>query len=366
MIQRISIRWHNNNIMQTDLHIALAENSPLASFVFDLNTKKFVYVNAAFRSLVEIETDIETGSVVDLVHKKDLPYLKKIYTSFSSGIYENDIEFRLVFPDNREKWVVVNSSFIGHGETVIYGYAKNTTNERENVESIMKYANKKNSVLTILAHDLSGPLGIAQNAISILDEKIDDTYLKKLVENIAKINSQSINLINDLVQRELLEVTDTVIFKKRVNASSKLREMVEEYRKSEDITKRTFEFYASSQNILIDLDEPKFIQIINNLVSNALKFTHDDDTISIRIEEQADSVLFTFADNGIGIPSEFHEQIFEKFTPARRPGLRGEPTIGLGLAIIKTIIEWHNGIIWFDSEENKGTTFYFKIPYQSS
>jgi two-component system sensor histidine kinase VicK len=352
--------------MQTDLYNALAENSPLACFVYDINNERFKYVNPVFRALIEIEGPIEIKSILAMIPKKDLSYLKKVYTSFINGVYENDIQFRIIFSDKREKWVNVNSSFLGHGEKLIYGYAKNVTNERENVESIMKYANKKNSVLTILAHDLTGLLGIAQNVISVLEKKVDDAYLKKLIENIAKINAQSINLIQDLVQRELLETTDVVIYKKRVNAASKLREMVEEYKNSEELTKRSFDFYTSSENILMDLDEPKFIQIINNLVSNALKFTYDNGTIKVRIEEKTDSVLFTFSDNGIGIPAGFHNLVFEKFTPAKRPGLRGEPTIGLGLYIIKMIVEWHNGKIWVESEENKGTSFYFEIPYQSS
>lgn len=112
----------------------------------------------------------------------------------------------------------------------------------------------------------------------------------------------------------------------------------------------------------------KFIQVITNLVSNAIKFTQDDGTISIHVEDKEDTgtLLITIEDNGIGIPDKYHASLFDKFTKARRPGLRKEPTIGLGMSIIKTIIEWHNGKIWFESEENKGTTFYLEIPKNQS
>jgi two-component system sensor histidine kinase VicK len=73
-------------------------------------------------------------------------------------------------------------------------------------------------------------------------------------------------------------------------------------------------------------------------------------------------VLFTFSDTGIGIPEKFQADLFEKFTPARRKGLNGEPNIGMGLSIVKTILKWHQGSIRVDSKENEGTTFYFEVP----
>jgi two-component system sensor histidine kinase VicK len=66
--------------------------------------------------------------------------------------------------------------------------------------------------------------------------------------------------------------------------------------------------------------------------------------------------------DGIGIPEKYHATLFDKFTKARRPGLRQEPSIGLGMSIIKTIIEWHQGWIWFESQEDKGSVFYVEIP----
>ena len=102
--------------------------------------------------------------------------------------------------------------------------------------------------------------------------------------------------------------------------------------------------------------------MINNLISNAIKFTPDGGHITLSIEDQQDVVLFTVADTGVGIPAKFHDTLFSKFTKARRAGLKGEPSIGLGMSIIKTIVNWHEGKIWFESEEKKGTTFYIELP----
>ncbi len=103
--------------------------------------------------------------------------------------------------------------------------------------------------------------------------------------------------------------------------------------------------------------------MITNLISNSIKFTHDDGVITVRVEdkEERGTVLISVADNGIGIPNKYHTSLFDKFIRARRPGLRQEASIGLGMSIIKTIVEWHKGKIWFESKENEGTTFYVQI-----
>jgi len=89
-------------------------------------------------------------------------------------------------------------------------------------------------------------------------------------------------------------------------------------------------------------------------------------TVSIRVDDQeeAGTVPITLRDNGIGIPKKYHAGLFDKFTKARRPGLRHEPTTGPGMFILKTIVEWHGGNIWFESEENQGATFFVEVPME--
>jgi hypothetical protein len=84
--------------------------------------------------------------------------------------------------------------------------------------------------------------------------------------------------------------------------------------------------------------------------------------VSLTVTEKKDTVLIAVADTGVGIPEKFHAQLFDKFNPARRPGLKGEPSVGLGMFIIKTIIEWHKGSLRFESGENKGACFFIEYP----
>ncbi|MCC9136654.1 sensor histidine kinase [Pontibacter silvestris] len=104
------------------------------------------------------------------------------------------------------------------------------------------------------------------------------------------------------------------------------------------------------------------MQAINNLLSNAIKFTPDGGEITLALEEKEETVLFKISDTGIGIPEKYHATLFDKFTRARRLGIKDEPSVGLGMSIIKTIVEWHQGQIWFESQEDKGTTSYIEVP----
>ena len=170
------------------------------------------------------------------------------------------------------------------------------------------------------------------------------------------------HLIRDFIKQEFLETSQVSLVKVRVDLIERLRSIIEQYQHSQLNMAKTFHLESTSEKIFIAIDADKFFQVINNLISNSIKFTHDDGVISLRVEEKKKTILITVQDNGIGIPKKYHDGLFDKFTKARRPGIRGEESVGLGMSIIKTIVEWHTGKIWFESEENKGTTFYVEIP----
>lgn len=110
------------------------------------------------------------------------------------------------------------------------------------------------------------------------------------------------------------------------------------------------------------LHPEKFGRVLDNLLSNALKFTPAGGKVTIGLEEHAGKARFSVADTGIGIPGRLHAHLFDKFNPSRRAGLNGETTTGLGLFIAKQIVELHGGDIWLESREQEGTTFFVELP----
>ncbi|MBL7717195.1 MAG: hypothetical protein JNL72_00055, partial [Flavipsychrobacter sp.] len=118
----------------------------------------------------------------------------------------------------------------------------------------------------------------------------------------------------------------------------------------------------SNKHIDIYVNKEKIIRVISNIINNAIKFTPAGGLISIQAKAQERQALILVKDQGIGIPDEYKDKIFDMFTEAKRTGTDGEKPFGLGLSISRQIVEAHNGKIWFDSTPEKGTTFYISIP----
>jgi two-component system sensor histidine kinase VicK len=165
-----------------------------------------------------------------------------------------------------------------------------------------------------------------------------------------------------VVNQEFLESESVSVNKNRIEVVSKIKFIIDNFKVVEKNISKNFVVKSSEEKLYADLDEVKFMQVLTNLVSNAIKFTPDGGEILITIEKNEDTLLMTVADNGVGIPKAVQPHLFEKFTRARRPGIKGEKSVGLGMYIIKRIVDLHEGKIWFTSEENKGTTFYVEIP----
>ncbi|MES3018085.1 MAG: HAMP domain-containing sensor histidine kinase, partial [Bacteroidota bacterium] len=333
------------------------------SFVYDNVCSKFVYVDNSFATFVGIsEGKLTKEFLLGLIHPDDRNYAVDKFREFQSQIWSGSLEFRIQLASEIH-WVRLTPFLLrSDASDLIAVNVQDITSEWNNMDSIRRYTNKKNSILNMLAHDLRGPLDIAHTLTKTVDKHIDDPSLLKMTRSISVILSQSIQMIADLLGRELHETVEVELSMKRLNIVKKISEYLEECRKSEASADRVFNLTSSAKSIYIDLDEAKFMQIMNNLVTNALKFTHPGGVIEVDILEKANSVLFSFGDNGIGIPEEFHSELFDKFTRARRKGLNGEPTLGLGLSIVKTIVEWHNGRVWVESQENTGTKFFFELP----
>lgn len=333
------------------------------TFIFDLETKTFIEIDHHFLTKFGLcEEDLNLDRFWSYIFPEDKEHLMNSFSQILTDIAEPSIEFRLNI-NNEIKWIRLTPFKVKSSNGyLILGNAEDISAKVNTLFTAQKYANKKNSVLNVLSHDLKGNLSVLKTIAQVMAKKIQDEKFTQFTTTIAKIISHSVDLINDLMTREFMENVNVQLVKKRIDIAEKLRNYIDEFRFSENQSQRKFEFSTTHKNVFVDLDEPKFMQILNNLMSNALKFTKDSGVISLKVKQQPNSILFVFADNGIGIPKKQQKHIFKKFSKAGRPGLNGETSVGLGLNIVKTIVKWHKGNIWFESEENKGTTFFIEIP----
>ena len=128
------------------------------------------------------------------------------------------------------------------------------------------------------------------------------------------------------------------------------------YKIQRDLTQRT---------LWVDIDQDKITQVIDNIMNNALKYSPDGGTITCRLMETHNSVVLSITDEGMGIPRKDLQHIFERFYRVDKARARSMGGTGLGLAISREVLMLHGGRIWATSVENKGSTFFISLPYES-
>ncbi|RPD46206.1 PAS domain-containing sensor histidine kinase [Hymenobacter sediminis] len=352
----------------------LADRGQLLYFVYHLEAREVVYVSSAYESVLDLppeNVNQDLPSLLARLHPDDQEYAAARFNHLRNGRFVEDVELRLMptpGPAGRPQWLCVTAGRVeqGPGHTYLSGTVQDTTRAREYMDNADRYNKKKNTTLEILSHDLAGPFIMIKQVAGYVGERIEslqDTQLSELLQSMQTTCQDSVNLIRDFVDNEFLESSNVDIKLERADLSQELREIVEEFKKSEADIDKHFSF-SGPETCYLHLDRNKFMQVINNLLSNSIKFTPDGGRIHVGLQDQGAEVLITVQDTGIGIPATSQSRLFERFTPARRPGLRGEKTSGLGMSIIKTIVELHGGRIWFESQENQGTTFFISLPRQ--
>jgi signal transduction histidine kinase/predicted chitinase len=220
----------------------------------------------------------------------------------------------------------------------------------------------REEVLAIVSHDLRNPLNAITLAASLMrsDSKIPDDDREQL-----EIISLSANRMSRLIQ-DLLDVTRLEGGKKlpieptRVEVEPLLHEAHELFKVQATASGITLRHEAEAEDVPpIRADLHRVMQVLSNLIGNAMKFTPHGGTITIRARAKNGDVLFTVSDTGSGIPRENLGDIFNPYWQAKRTERLGA---GLGLSITKGIVEAHGGRIYVDSKPNVGTTFSFTLP----
>jgi signal transduction histidine kinase len=231
--------------------------------------------------------------------------------------------------------------------------------KRKNIE-IEKASDFKNDVLGIVAHDLRNPIAAIQSVAMImemeeLDEELEDN-LNMIKASCAKAQS----IVGDLLEVAKNE-NDKPFETRTVDLSELLKGIIHTWKSTTDI-KNNIILTEHDKGLLVNLNTDKFNRVLDNLISNALKFSKERDNLDIILGKEKNMALLQVQDHGLGIPKDMLPHIFERFTKAGRSGLKGEASTGLGLSIVKQIIEKHGGTITVDSEEGKGSCFSIKLP----
>ena len=223
----------------------------------------------------------------------------------------------------------------------------------------------KTAFLQNISHEIRTPMNSILGFSGLLkDKNTSDTEKTDYLEMISKSSDQLLNIVNEVLDISLIETGNISINKKRVQLNNLLDEL---YLSFKPLIKKDISFSVikglSDQPSLILTDAIKIRQILSNLLKNAIKYT-DNGHISYGYTRVIDKLEFFVDDTGIGIDSEFHQKIFERFHKVEQENIRLYEGVGLGLAICKGNIDLLKGEIWIESEVDKGSKFFFTIPYE--
>jgi len=225
----------------------------------------------------------------------------------------------------------------------------------------------KSEFISITSHQLRTPLSSMKWFLEMLVNGDLGAMTEKqasVVLDIYNSNERIIMLVNDLLDVSRMESGKVVLEPTPTNLADFIKSMLPEVNQNFVKRKQTFEFVKPDTLPRIAIDPKLIWQALANLLTNASKYTPEGGKIKLRLALDAKNILIEVSDNGFGIPEFQKNRIFEKFF--RADNTAKQEGTGLGLYIVKEIIEASGGIIWFESMEGKGTTFSFTLPLEGS
>lgn len=224
----------------------------------------------------------------------------------------------------------------------------------------------KSAFLANMSHEIRTPMNAIIGFSELLEDDSQDQHDKTIFVKLIQKNGEILlNLINDIIDISKIEANLLVIRKRNLHLGKFLKEI--EFHYNEIIAGRNdknIQFRIISnleQDSAICTDEIRLRQVLDNLIGNAMKFTHSG-SVTLTINVRQDSVLFEVIDTGIGIPKEEQTAIFERFMQAEQNHNVNYGGTGLGLAISKNLIDLLGGKLQVESEVGKGSNFYFELP----
>ena len=217
--------------------------------------------------------------------------------------------------------------------------------------------------LAMVSHDLRSLLGgIALRAGLLARLPATDDPSGKIgrnAENIQRFSARMNRIIGDLLDVASIEAGKLSVDHERHDAVRLCRDSMEAFQLAASAQDIQFTYESATDSLVAEFDPERILQVLTNLVGNALKFTANGGRIVLRVEQRANGVCFAVEDTGEGIASDRLEKIFDRFFQSRGSDRRG---LGLGLFIAKSLVEAHGGRIWAESTLGKGSSFFFTLP----
>ena len=292
-------------------------------------------------------------------------FLSTYNLSLSTILYLYEVSsLYATFNQRLEKQVKIRTAELEQANRRILAYY----NKLNSLYKALKTSDEaKTMFISIVSHQLRTPLSVIRNYIDMLESQMYGNLNAKQLDILQRIKDSATrlgNLVVDVLQSSRLERGKFSFILTNAVIDKLVKEVVEQY---EDIAKRkdikfTLHVAPKVRNIQIRCDKDKIFEAFSNIIDNALHYTPRGGKVDVFLYKPNDEwIIFAVKDTGIGIPDNEKHKLFTKFTRLDNAKKVRPDGTGIGLYLVKKIIDGHNGKIWFKSKIGKGTTFYIAL-----
>lgn len=217
-----------------------------------------------------------------------------------------------------------------------------------------------------VSHELRTPLTTMRSYLEVLAEGAykDDELAPRFLETTQNETERMIRLVNDLLQLSKMDSKEYTMQKVKFDFIQFFNDIIDRHEMTKGETIQ-FRRKLMKRQVYVHADQDKMTQVIDNIITNAIKFSPEGGTITFRTMLRAKRLVIGIKDEGVGIPKSNLKKIFERFYRVDKARARNIGGTGLGLSIAKEVVSAHGGDIWAESEFGRGTTIYFTIPFDT-
>ncbi len=311
---------------------------------------RLIFANSAVRNIISLSQLDSHASILPVLPEGTLP--KNYVLAIREMHHNKSFVYDIVLDDRVYQCHV---AILGHRR--IDGWVA----VLNDVTQLIELDRLKSEMVRMASHDLKNPLMGAMTNMELLKEDLVHSEeletLANLVERQLERMHRIINGILDVERMKIgLNALTTCSANQVIeNSLAELSLLIsdKQIRVNIDVEETDAEFIGDCE---------QFQRVIINLLENAIKFTLDDGEVYVRTYCKDNSIIFSIKDNGVGIPEHLYDKIFDRFYRGEQESVRHVSGTGLGLSLVRSVVENHNGKVWFVSEENIGSTFYVSVP----
>ena len=318
------------------------------------------------------KAEIKAMHYSDLIHPDDISILEYLYDSNYIVEEIKYLTIRLLCKDNTYKWIELSLKYV-KDKNVFMSTGIDVTSrkevevEKKKLEEAIHLESIRNEFFGNISHEFKTPLNIILGIVQLIDKNIelDNITKENLIRHVDIMKQNSyrlLRLVNNLIDISRIDIGYYNLQPSNYNIVKVIEDItlsIAEYVKHKKIN---LIFNTDVEEITLACDPDKIERVILNLLSNAIKYTDDNGDIYVSLNKVNEDVVVSVKDSGVGIPNDKLELIFDRFGQANDILSRRCEGSGIGLSIVKSIVEMHGGKIEVFSEIGKGSEFVFNIP----